>query len=41
MDQGLLSGKKLHQLEEEFQKYHDWPGIKPEPMKPLKVLDAQ
>ncbi len=27
--------------EEEFQKYHDWPGIKPKPMKPDKVLDAQ
>jgi hypothetical protein len=27
--------------EGEFQQYHDWPGIKPDPMKPLKVLDAQ
>lgn len=27
--------------ETEFQQYHDWPGIKPEPMKPAKVLDAQ
>jgi len=27
--------------EDEFQKYHDWPGVKPKPMKPLKVLDAQ
>ncbi|MBL7187808.1 MAG: hypothetical protein ISS70_15915 [Phycisphaerae bacterium] len=27
--------------ETEFQQYHDWAGIKPEPMKPLKVLDAQ
>jgi type II secretory pathway component GspD/PulD (secretin) len=25
----------------EFQDYHDWPGIKPKAMKPLKVLDAQ
>jgi len=27
--------------EAEFQDYHDWPGIKPEPMKPFKVLEAQ
>jgi general secretion pathway protein D len=27
--------------EDEFQNYHDWPGIKPKPMKPDKVLDAQ
>lgn len=27
--------------ETEFQEYHDWPGIKPTPMKPVKVLDAQ
>ena len=27
--------------ETEFQQYHDWPGVKPKPMKPLKVLDAQ
>jgi len=25
----------------EFQEYHDWPGIKPKAMRPLKVLDAQ
>jgi general secretion pathway protein D len=25
----------------EFQNYHDWPGIKPKAMSPLKVLDAQ
>ncbi len=28
-----------HELE--FQKYQDWPGMKPQPMEPLKVLDAQ
>lgn len=28
-----------HELE--FQKYQDWPGVKPQPMEPLKVLDAQ
>ncbi len=28
-----------HELE--FQKYHDWPGAKPQPMEPLRVLDAQ
>ncbi|TKJ38760.1 MAG: hypothetical protein CEE38_03395 [Planctomycetes bacterium B3_Pla] len=27
--------------ETEFQENHDWPGVKPKPMKPLKVLDAQ
>ena len=27
--------------ETEFQDYHDWPGIKPKPMTPGKVLDAQ
>jgi len=26
--------------EDEFQKYHDWPGINPKTMKPEKVLDA-
>jgi type II secretory pathway component GspD/PulD (secretin) len=31
----------FEQHEEEFQKYHDWPGIKPKTMKPDKVLDAQ
>jgi general secretion pathway protein D len=28
-------------FEEKFQNYHDWPGIKPKPTEPLKVLDAQ
>jgi general secretion pathway protein D len=28
-----------HELE--FQKYQDWPGVKPQPMEPLKVLEAQ
>lgn len=27
--------------EDEFQKYHDWPGIKPKPVDPLRVLDAE
>jgi len=27
--------------EMEFQKYQDWPGIKPKPVDPAKVLDAQ
>ena len=31
----------FEEQEAEFQQYHDWPGIKPEPMEPLKVLDAQ
>jgi general secretion pathway protein D len=28
-----------HELE--FQRYEDWPGIKPRPMEPVKVLEAQ
>jgi general secretion pathway protein D len=31
----------FEESEVEFQKYHDWPGIKPKSMKPPKVLDAQ
>ena len=27
--------------EQEFQKYQDWPGIKPKPIDPLKVLEAE
>ncbi len=27
--------------EEKFQKYHDWPGIKPNAMDPLKVLESE
>jgi hypothetical protein len=27
--------------EEKFQKYEDWPGIKPQPVDPLKVLEAE
>ncbi len=31
----------FEEYETEFQDYHDWPGIKPKPMTPGKVLDAQ
>jgi general secretion pathway protein D len=31
----------FEEYETEFQEYHDWPGIKPKPMTPPKVLDAQ
>jgi len=31
----------FEQFEEKFQKYEDWPGIKPEPMDPLRVLEAE
>ena len=31
----------FEEYEEEFQNYEDWPGIKPQSMEPLKVLDAQ
>jgi general secretion pathway protein D len=28
-------------FEEKFQRYEDWPGIKPKPMDPLRVLEAE
>jgi type II secretory pathway component GspD/PulD (secretin) len=31
----------FEEIEDEFQKYHDWPGIKPKPMDPLRVLEAE
>ena len=31
----------FEEYETEFQDYDDWPGIKPKPMTPSKVLDAQ
>ncbi len=31
----------FEKFEEKFQKYQDWPGIKPKPMDPLRVLDAE
>jgi len=31
----------FEEREVEFQEYHDWPGIKPKQMKPIKVLDVQ
>ncbi len=31
----------FEQFEEKFQKYEDWPGIKPKPMDPLRVLEAE
>ena len=30
----------FEKYEEEMQKYEDWPGIKPEPMDPLRILEA-
>ncbi|HUU16429.1 MAG TPA: secretin N-terminal domain-containing protein [Sedimentisphaerales bacterium] len=33
--------KAFEEYEIEFQEYHDWPGIKPKPMKPFKVLETQ
>jgi type II secretory pathway component GspD/PulD (secretin) len=30
----------FERYEEEMQKYEDWPGIKPEPMDPLRILEA-
>ncbi len=31
----------FERLEDEFQRYEDWPGFKPKPMEPFKVLDAE
>jgi type II secretory pathway component GspD/PulD (secretin) len=31
----------FEKLEEEFQEHQDWPGIKPQPVDPLRVLDAE
>ena len=31
----------FEKFEDEFQGYHDWPGIEPEPMDPLRVLEAE
>jgi general secretion pathway protein D len=31
----------FERLEDQFQSYDDWPGIKPKPMEPFKVLDAE
>jgi general secretion pathway protein D len=31
----------FEEFEKKFQDYHDWPGIKPKPVEPFKVLDAQ
>jgi general secretion pathway protein D len=33
--------KALEESETRFQKYEDWPGIKPHPVDPVKVLDAE
>ena len=31
----------FEEFEEKFQGHQDWPGVKPKPVEPLKVLDAQ
>jgi len=31
----------FEKFEEKFQKYEDWPGIKPKPMEPSKVLETE
>ena len=33
--------KAFEEFEKKFQNYQDWPGIKPKPLDPLNVLDAQ
>jgi len=32
---------EFEELEQQFQEAHDWPGIKPEPLDPVKVLEEQ
>lgn len=42
-DLGVVSKKNratFEHYEKEMQEYEDWPGIKPEPMDPLKILEA-
>jgi len=39
----VVSGRNratFEKYEDEMQKYEDWPGIKPEPMDPLRILEA-
>ena len=31
----------FEKFEDEFQRYHDWPGIEPQPIDPLRVLEAE
>ncbi|MHC4581714.1 MAG: type II secretion system protein GspD, partial [Planctomycetota bacterium] len=31
----------FEEFEEKFQNHQDWPGVKPKPVEPLRVLDAQ
>jgi type II secretory pathway component GspD/PulD (secretin) len=37
----LKNRRTFEKFEEEMQEYEDWPGIKPKPMDPLKVLEAE
>ena len=36
----LRSRMAFEDFEREFQSYQDWPGIKPKPVEPVRVLDA-
>jgi type II secretory pathway component GspD/PulD (secretin) len=31
----------VEDFERKFQEHQDWPGVKPEPMEPLRVLEAE
>ncbi len=31
----------FEKFEDKFQRYHDWPGVEPEPIEPLRVLEAE
>jgi hypothetical protein len=35
----LKNRATFEKYEKEMQEYEDWPGIKPEPMDPLKILE--
>jgi hypothetical protein len=48
MDQGMADLKEISQRnrlafeehEQKFQNYQDWPGLKPKPVEPIRVLEA-
>ncbi|MBN1796428.1 MAG: hypothetical protein JW804_07130 [Sedimentisphaerales bacterium] len=35
----LVNRNRFEQYEKQMQEYEDWPGIKPKPMDPIKILD--
>ena len=35
------SKQEFEQLEQDFQEKEDWPGIKPEPLDPIRILEEK